>query len=62
LLLLLLYLAVIIVAVTPLCCYMQISVSATTPPVYGFLPKARIMGVNILAELDAEVGVGRAEA
>jgi hypothetical protein len=34
---------------------MQVSISPSTPPVYGFLPKARVMGVNILAELDAGV-------
>ncbi len=30
----------------------EITIAPTTPPVYGFLPKARFYGVNILAELD----------
>ena len=29
-----------------------LTVEADTPPVYGFLPKARFYGVNILSELD----------
>lgn len=31
-----------------------INVEPTTPPVYGFLPKARFFATNILRELDAE--------
>ena len=30
-----------------------INIEPNTPPVYGFLPKARFYGVNILSELDA---------
>ena len=30
----------------------EITIDPSTPPVYGFLPKARFMGVNILSELD----------
>lgn len=32
----------------------QITVSSSTPPLYGFEAKARFMGVNMLSELDAE--------
>jgi hypothetical protein len=31
----------------------EITITTATPPVYGFLPKARFYGVNILSELDA---------
>ena len=32
----------------------MITIEPNTPPVYGFLPKARFYGVNILSELDQE--------